>query len=204
MTLLSQFSPEDINAFHSDFKVLLEAAFEIDKEVSAVDSDTSKNIPLFKEMVSLFKKKYPMLHVEVDIRHMRCRPNLFIACTSLQELFTQVIMQIDGLRSVGDPIAEQRTVENKQLMLEEAARVHQHMEVFFVGYNNNLILLKFSPKNRGAQLVYDKDTLLDQNSPDFQLVCYTALHQGFRREIKLHGEQFRFETDVTLSICEPR
>jgi len=204
MPLLSDFDPGEIKEFKQDFSLFINCAFEIDRCVSDVCQDIPINVAIFKELVGNFKRKYPSLFIEMDINRLQCKPQIYFPASSLKDFFEAVVSRIEGITAVGSATVEQRQSFNRQKLNEEVSRIRDHMQVYYAGYHAHFSLLRFV-KGKGANLVYSKDTVCDGTSPDFQICCYVALHQGYRKEIVLELKGFRYETAYSFGgIREPR
>ncbi|MBU0979177.1 MAG: hypothetical protein KJ709_00090 [Nanoarchaeota archaeon] len=158
--MLLQFSPDEMAEFKSDFRLLMDSAFEVDNELSSVAEDLNNNIPKYKALLWNFKKKYPSLFIEVDYQKFMLKPKIFMPCISLKELFMQVVSNIDGLTSVGATMTEPRQAVDRNKLSQEAQLIKDRLQAHFVGYKSNYLLLKFV-EGKGAMLIYDQESVSD-------------------------------------------
>ncbi|MFH1408923.1 MAG: hypothetical protein ABIH34_03375 [Nanoarchaeota archaeon] len=203
MALLSPFLKKHIEMFRQDFSLLMNIAIELEKEVTSVSQGVRDNVERYEGFLEDFMKKYPGLYFEVDLDRLYFKPRITLPCRSLSDLFKDVIVHIEGVRSVGESMAPQRIQEDRQRLMDELKPISDRMQVYFVGYSNDYLILKF--KDGRAELIYQRKSVIDGISPDFQLCCYIALNGTFEKDMALEMKGFRWNMGYTTSgVREPR
>ncbi|MBI2549470.1 hypothetical protein HYW21_09065 [Candidatus Woesearchaeota archaeon] len=189
--LLKKFSAAEINEFYDDLRILVSVAYEIDQEVGNLSTNVYENLPTFKSFIEEFNKKYSHnLFVRAFLRET-FSITLYFKGDALQEIVRHAV-NLPGLVALGE-------TSMKGVSPEIIERTIKHMTTtarlkYVIGQMTYVLMLQLDPLEKKVKMIYSHDILLDKKSPDFQILCWYALKDGYTHEIHLgkYKKQFSY------------
>ncbi len=94
--ILSTLDSTSLNEFKRDFIELVRVNSGINKEYSKLGKDTDKYIAQFKQIVSLFNKKYKGLAIRLKQTTEELKLRIFIKEKSVKDVFANVASMLEG------------------------------------------------------------------------------------------------------------
>ena len=183
--VLAELASEEIDEFAEDFKRLLEMTVELDKEYGSVDEELLFNIPVYKNFVSAFNKKYPGMycHFEEKSEGFMLRI-LFRNETDVKKVFVNVASQIEGLNAIGSDVLEEDSIYNKREFNLELKQIKTRIYIRYSG--DQSVFLKYNKFHNMIELVYKtEDILNEKESPGFIMCAYYAMKDGYKSGVNL-------------------
>ncbi len=171
-----------LNEFKKDFIPFMKITIMIDKYYSSSNGDITKVISNYKKLVSLFNKKYKNISLKVRKTIEDFKLDIFIKEKSVRDIFTKVASKLDGLKSIGAKDFDAALVEETDKFSKEIDKLNDKLFLsYYAPGGGDSFLLEYDKKRRIIRLNYNFDYITDYNSPEFKLVAYYAVKDGFKK-----------------------
>jgi len=185
MSLLDSIKEESISEFCKDLKIAIQVSVEIDKQYGEAEVECERNLKKFEPFVKDFNKKYKGIFLKFCLENGKYWLHLFLRVTDLKKIFLEAAVHIDRLKSGGDDTFDTLKLQNQAKLMVELNKVKKKMYLAYEAYKHNNVLLKYDEKKKMVELCYSRESILDNESPEFMIACFYAIKHGFNERIDL-------------------
>jgi hypothetical protein len=191
-----RYPADQVNEFKQDFLLLIRMGWEMDKEYGFSEGELYHNLPEYEKCLSLFKQKYRDIILKVEKSSNRLRLRIYFKVESIPKLFMEAASKVEEVRSFGFNPFETVTVSERENIGQriKEARNHLYITYYSADAASNTIYLKHSKNEGMVELIYDKDGIIDEKSPEFKLCVLYGLLEGYDPsiDIRSHASTFVF------------
>jgi len=190
MDILKQFPYTDVNEFKKDFLTLMNMSFEMDRQQATLDPSVMHNLPEFQECLKLFKKKYK--DIELKTKQDSFKILILFPEKGIKKIFEEAASKVDDIKAIGMDFSDKTSDLEVMEQMVKATGGKLYLEYFASDTKSNTIILKFNKSENAAELIYDKEGILDQKSPEFRLCTFYGCLNGFdkKRDIQKAASTF--------------
>jgi hypothetical protein len=193
--IIDTLNKREITIFYKDLDQVLRVTTGINKDYGRLDKNLDNYMKDYKKLINLFNKKYPNLNLKFKTTLEELKLDiLFKTEKNVKDIFINAASKIIGLKSVGAKNIGTADVADPERFSNEVERIDDKVNISY--YDENIgastILLEFNKKQKKVEIHYNLDTVIEKTSPEFKLIAYYALKDGFKKKIDVFQEGAKF------------
>lgn len=179
--ILKEYSSEDIEIFIKDIFLVTRIAAHIDKDYGEHDNpDTENDIRKFKKLLLQWEKKYKDIVLKFKITGIECKLLIYVQDT--EERLAGLLKNMKGF-----------------------SRLNYHPGKIEGEFSEGLKVtntVTFSMEEGMLKMIYSKEDILDEKSPEIRVCIFYGLKGGFDKTISLqdYADTFSFDLSPELSM----
>ncbi len=189
MTILEKFNYRDVAEFKQDFILIMKMTSEIDREYGSIDTSFLHNKPEYEKCLELFSKKYKDLILKPNTNPVDKNLNIFFDVKLVKDVF-DVAKEIDRFKAAGRDSLSLINISDKRFDVLEIS--NRACLEYFTSAKSKSIILRFSSAEQKPELIYDKEGVIDEKSPEFKLCAYYGCLNGFDKKINMRSAAATF------------
>ncbi len=197
MKLLSNYFSEDIEAFKKDLFLLMNIVYHLDVQYGSAHDEFDHYFKKFEKFVYDWNLKYKHLIIRIYKKGIRFTVKILVNEQDLKKVLLDAIINIYEIKQInGKPISVNFLTE-KHLRRELKSLSKKLDVVYLKNGNENSLTLEYDDVYDRIRLVYAKDDMLDETSPEFVICAYYALKQVDKNiNLQKYSGDFGFDTDI--------
>lgn len=188
--LLASIEKGAIKTFRKDLLQMLNAAKGMDKYYFEAKQGFHNYLEKFESLVEGFNRKYKGIKLRIVKKTEEMELKIFLNEKNVKDCFANSASKIVGLQAIGASGFGAATISDTAGFSDEVERAKSKLYITYynpqTGTTN--VFLKYDGKEKKVELVYDKEEIQNEPSPEFQLTAYYALSQDYNKKIDLHDE----------------
>ncbi|MEK6942513.1 MAG: hypothetical protein AABX00_00435 [Nanoarchaeota archaeon] len=192
--ILSEFNSNDVSHFKKDAMQMVKVGIEIDRYYGEGHHDLDAFIPKYEKLIQLFNKKYKGIAIKTKKTSDSFRTRLFAKSKDIKEFFAESASKIQGLRAIGKTGFNQADSSNTEAFV---ALIESLADFLFVSYadpdrGTSTLAVFYDKKEKMAEINYNPEDMMNENSASFKVFAYYALKSGIDRKIDILAEASTF------------
>lgn len=188
--LLDIFDKKDIKDFQKDIEQIIRISTGVNKEFGKVNKNLDKYIKNYKTLIKLFNRKYNNLLLKIKTTLDEIKLFIFLRNEkNVRDVFINVASKIAGLKSIGTSGIE----IGAEKFSDELENIKDKIYISYYSQDigSTIIFMEYNKKQKNVELHYNLKDIIDEKNPEFKLIAYYALKDGFKK-INIFSEAIKF------------
>ncbi len=192
--IIDSFPKNQVEIFESDFLTFFDLCVHLDREYDTMMPYFESNVEVMKEYIENFQKKYVTLRVDLIKDSISIKPAVFFPKEQdLKEMLMKTIINMRWFKGAGLTYGQCIEPKDKDQFSVLVNSIKDKLYVHFSGYEEDVLILKIDQGNQMVQIIFEKQEIIDDSTPEFLICAYYALSEEFYPEIDLNRIKSKFK-----------